>query len=88
MCYSPAFARAMADAYESGNPERILAADGIARKIKKRFGVEFNSNHFRDAIKIYRPEFRAKYQESPKNRNRRVSQLRGGGVDLRNFTPH
>ncbi len=82
LCYTPAFARAMADAYESGSPERTLAAGAICRKLKKRFGSEFNSNHFRDAIKIYRPEARAKYQEAKKPRPVTPTE----GVDLRNFT--
>ncbi len=68
-CYAPEFARAMAAAYESRVNDRILAAGVVERKLKKRFGKEFNSNHFRDAVKIYRPEERFKVQkEKPQQR--------------------
>lgn len=82
LCYSPSFARAMAEAYESGNNERILAADAIARKLKKRFGSEFNSNQFRSGIKIFRPEIRLRNQEIKPPRQIKPVE----GVDLRHFT--
>lgn len=58
-CYSPELAREMASAYESNRQERILLADSVERKLKTRYGKEFNVVHFRRTVKIYRAEVAA-----------------------------
>ena len=82
LSYSASFASAMAEAYESGDNNRVLAADAIERKLKKRFGKDFNSTQFRSAIKLFRTEIRLRNQETkPPHQMKPVE-----GVDLRPYT--
>ena len=63
LAYTKEFALAMARAQVSEDPERMAAASTVQGKLKARFKSEFNIPHFREMIKIYKPQA---YSELPK----------------------
>jgi len=56
LVYCKDFALAMARAYASNDPDRISAADAIERKLKAKYGKEFNQTHFKKTHKLYLPQ--------------------------------